>query len=268
MAFLNVNITEFLLNGDGSSRASVEKRCSLILLKMLEEGLHADITISAKGGSVKVHRCVLASVSPVFKAMFHHPMREQLTSTVELPDMSIQGLHLFLVLIYLLPDYIGATPLPEFGDSTWIEHFDELIEACCKYQVKRLEPFLTVKLSGVLSPERCWGYLRKSEAISEFCGILDYKSSARGPYAVCRDYIYANFNKVIESENFIVEMQNNPRNAQSFLRGYYIARGSSSAPHNKEMRYLRKKRSLTVDSFASSSSSSRGGRSSSPSYLS
>jgi hypothetical protein len=60
----NVNIDEFLLNGDGSSRASVEKNCSLMLLRMLEKGLHADITISAEGGSVKAHRCWSSSPPP------------------------------------------------------------------------------------------------------------------------------------------------------------------------------------------------------------
>jgi hypothetical protein len=236
----NVNIDEFLLSGDGSSRASVEKRCSLTLLRMLEEGLHADITISAEGGSVKAHRCVLASVSPVFNAMFEHQMREQLTSTVELPEMSIQGLQLFLVLIYLLPNhddtvempdliyFLGGhdgtvLAMPEFATASWRKHFDELIEACCKYQVKRLAPVLTFHLTSVLNPERCWDYLRKSEPLSSLCGILDYEASKAGPYAVCRAYIFLNFHKVIEAESFILEMQNDPVKVNFYLRAYIAA---------------------------------------------
>jgi hypothetical protein len=201
---------------------------------MLEEGLHADITINANGGSVKAHRCVLASVSPVFNAMFDHPMREQLTSTVELPEMSIQGLKLFLVLIYILPDHDGTVAMPEFATSSWHKHFDELIEACCTYQVKKLAPVLTFHLSIVLNPERCWDYLRKSEPLSELCGILDYKASKSGPYAECEAYIYSNFNKVIEAESFLLEMQNDPMKVQLYLRAYFGAPSKICMPQQEK----------------------------------
>jgi hypothetical protein len=162
-------------------------------------------------------------VSPVFKAMFDHPMWEQLTSTVEHPRMSIQGLKLFLVLIYLLPNHDDTVAMPEFATSSLHEHFDELIEACCKYQVKRLAPVLTFLLKSALNPERCWDYLRNSEPLSRLCGILDYKSSKSGPYAVCRAYIFTNFHKVIHAESFILEMQNDPVKVNIFLTAYITA---------------------------------------------
>ena len=163
--------------------------------KMLEEGVHADITIKANGGSVKAHRCVLASVSPVFYAMFQHNMREQLNSLVELPNMSIKGLKCFLVLLYLFPLYSALY----FSDSI-NEHFEEIFEACCRFQVKHLEDLITVRLPDHLNANNCWEYLRKSEDMSRFCNIKDYKTSGVGPYSICQEYIVQLFKKVVEKK--------------------------------------------------------------------
>jgi hypothetical protein len=43
----------------------------------------------------------------------HLCSRPQLTSTVELPEMSIQGFKLFLVLIYLLPNHDDTVAMPD-----------------------------------------------------------------------------------------------------------------------------------------------------------
>lgn len=64
---LNIDISKFL--PPGYSEAEIEKKRSPILMKMLLEGIHADVTLNAQGGSVKTHRNVLAVASSVFDAM-------------------------------------------------------------------------------------------------------------------------------------------------------------------------------------------------------
>ena len=100
----NIDISKFLTATEKLevARSSLEKNCSdPLLLRILEEGLQADITLQAQGGTVKAHRSVLASASPIFQAMFQHDTKEHLTSIVDLLDVSINNLLLFLLLLYI-----------------------------------------------------------------------------------------------------------------------------------------------------------------------
>lgn len=78
MNTMNFDISKFLANGLSSDilkkvRNKIEAKCSdTILLTMFEEGLHADIMLKPKGGSMQAHCNVLANVSPVFYTMFKH----------------------------------------------------------------------------------------------------------------------------------------------------------------------------------------------------
>jgi speckle-type POZ protein len=67
---------------------------------MLTEGIHADITFEAQDGTVKAHRCLLSTISPVFAAMFSNDMVEQISSVIKLPDISSEALRTFLNFVY------------------------------------------------------------------------------------------------------------------------------------------------------------------------
>ena len=67
---------------------------------MLHEDILTDITINAADGSVRAHRSILASRSPVFRSMFSHDLREKELSTVDISDMSLEACHAFLHYIY------------------------------------------------------------------------------------------------------------------------------------------------------------------------
>jgi speckle-type POZ protein len=69
--------------------------------KMLQEGVHVDVTLNAgDGGTAKAHRCILATRSPVIEAMFRSNMKERRTSVVELQDMKLEVIKLFLLAVY------------------------------------------------------------------------------------------------------------------------------------------------------------------------
>ena len=181
-----------------------------ILLKMLEEGLHADITLRAQGGSVQAHRAVLACASPVFDAMFRHEMKEQRTSTVDIMDMSIEGLQLFLLMLYIsdisnenvsTADHIVGRLRAAFD-----KHYAEVLDAVNKYQVlKRLYWILKWSLEKVLTLDNCWNVYRKNMF---FEGFSD----------TCLQYMLRNYSKVIQSDSILVAIISNPELVQSLIK--------------------------------------------------
>ena len=75
--------------------------CWKYMMKMLGEGIDADVTLkAAEGEVVKAHRSMLTLFSPVFNTMFTCEMQEHRTGVVELIDTNVEVLKLFLVLLY------------------------------------------------------------------------------------------------------------------------------------------------------------------------
>jgi len=214
----NVDIYKFLeLDQSSALKLEEEQKCNdHLLLKMLEEGIHTDITLVAQGGSVKAHRSVLASASPVFCAMFQHNMKEQLTSTVEIPDMTIDGLRLFLLVLYTINEYTAAgngnvsARMAQLFSSAIDKHFGEFWEAIHKYQVlrRKLRHVVLSALVRNLSPDNCWHLYDTSLQVDGQNGSLS---------TACLKYIVGNYEKVITSESLLVEMRRNPERVQGFL---------------------------------------------------
>jgi len=59
--------------------------------RMLDEAIHADLTIITPDGSLRAHKAVLSARSPVFHSMFHHNMKEKESSTIHMEDMSLES---------------------------------------------------------------------------------------------------------------------------------------------------------------------------------
>lgn len=151
---VNVDVSRFL--SCGMQKKAVDYKFERSFLRMLEHGLHTDITLVASGGSVKAHRCVLATVSPVFHAMFRNNLKEQVTSRVELPRMRIHVLQLLLILLYLTPSLNDDASLPEFDEAV-DEYFVEFFDAWHMFQFGgRLASVIASALPRHLTPENCW----------------------------------------------------------------------------------------------------------------
>lgn len=149
--------------------------------KMLQEGVHADVTLKAgDGGTAKAHRCILATRSPVFEAMFRSNMKERKTSVVELQDMKVEVVKLFLLVVYCGFD--------EFEDEAILdEHWKEVFGACHKYEV----PFLhncARFMQRTLVVSNCWDYLRKAitwDPQTSSCNSSDQSLPSFYPYTWC-----------------------------------------------------------------------------------
>ncbi|GJN03873.1 hypothetical protein PR202_ga21364 [Eleusine coracana subsp. coracana] len=70
------------------------------LTRMLHEDILTDITINAADGSIRAHRAILSTRSPVFRSMFSHDLKEKELSTVDISDMSLDACQAFLNYIY------------------------------------------------------------------------------------------------------------------------------------------------------------------------
>ncbi|KAG0609476.1 hypothetical protein M758_8G187200 [Ceratodon purpureus] len=218
---LNVDVTKFFGNDmeKNVSMLEVERKSNeLVLFKMLEEGLNADITLRAQGGSVKAHRCVLSAVSPVFRAMFQHDMKEQLSSIVDIPDMTIEGLKLFLLVLYTINERIilvdeetESEPLAWWFRAGIDKYFDEFIRALLKYQAfrRRLRCLLEEALRRNLTPSNCWEY---------YDIVLQFNDKDIS-LSVINEYIVENFRDVLGSTEFLSEMRRNPDRVYSILNG-------------------------------------------------
>ncbi|KAG0610765.1 hypothetical protein M758_7G089500 [Ceratodon purpureus] len=203
--FSNIDISKFL-------KPHTPLSCiikSHFLMKMLAEGTHADVTLKAQGGSVRAHRCVLASVSSFFATMFKHPEEKH----YEMQDMTIDCLQLFLVLLYLA--YDGSSDTVKKFEGAIDKHLVELLKVYRVYDVeKRLMSILTKALGARnLSPENCWQLYNAS-------GGMESKHTALA--FLCNAYIFRNFDKVLESGNIVLEMKRNPELILRFMKQYTL----------------------------------------------
>jgi hypothetical protein len=166
-------------------------------IRMLTEGIHADITFEAQDGTVKAHRCLLATISPVFAAMFSNDMVEQISSVIKLPDISSEALRTFLNFVYSGSDGSSGARLDE--------HWFEVLGACHKYCVTSdtLKAICAKSMEKTLNFKNCWLSLEK-------VSILDPARVQAGPFRICLDYIIKNFDEVVKEESFLAVAMREP----------------------------------------------------------
>ncbi|KAI3673902.1 hypothetical protein L6452_40032 [Arctium lappa] len=113
----------------GIAHKDLNATASSYLGKMLSESIHIDIMICASDGSnIGAHRAILAARSQVFNSMFSHDLKEKNMSTINIPDMSIEALQVFLRYMY-----------SNIGHEDFVSHRLELVRAADKYDVSDLK---------------------------------------------------------------------------------------------------------------------------------
>jgi len=95
---------------------------------MLDEAIHADLTIITADGSLRAHKAVLSSSSPVFRSMFHHNLKEKESSTIHVEDMSLESCTALISFLY------GTIKQQDF----W-KHRLALLGAANKYDIDGLK---------------------------------------------------------------------------------------------------------------------------------
>lgn len=109
---------------------------------MLEEGTHGDVTIYTGEDRTVGHRAILASRSPVFRAMFEHELKEKTSAVIrvdDIPTAAMRGLLLFL--------YTG-----EHDTKAMNEYGLFMLAAAHKYDVPELKRVCEAAVSANVSP--------------------------------------------------------------------------------------------------------------------
>ncbi|GAV71968.1 BTB domain-containing protein [Cephalotus follicularis] len=85
---------------DGTMQSISTQSTLRCLSRMLDEGVHADVTINTADGTLRSHKSILSASSPVFQSMFHHNLKEKESSTIHIDDMSLEACMALLRYLY------------------------------------------------------------------------------------------------------------------------------------------------------------------------
>ncbi|KAK6132302.1 hypothetical protein DH2020_033926 [Rehmannia glutinosa] len=113
---------------DGTMQSLATQTTLKCLSRMLDEGIHADVTINTSDGTLKAHKAILSSSSPVFQSMFQHNLKEKESSTINIEDMTTESCMALLSYLY------GAINQKDF----W-RHRLALLGAANKYDIVDLK---------------------------------------------------------------------------------------------------------------------------------
>ncbi|CAL5386966.1 unnamed protein product [Camellia sinensis] len=113
---------------DGRMQSLSTQSSLQCLSRMLNEAIHADVTINTAEGTLRAHKAILAASSPVFQSMFLHNLKEKKSSTIDIDDMTQESCMALLSYLY------GTIKQEDF----W-KHRLALLGAANKYDVENLK---------------------------------------------------------------------------------------------------------------------------------
>ena len=154
---------------------------------LLEEGLLSDVTLVNVKSKKKfeAHKVILSIRSPVFRRMFQHEMRENVTNCVEIEDTEDQVLHEMLTFIYTgkAPSIVSMTGSPELIQG--------LFSVAEKYELCRLKEMCADVMCKHLS---------SSNAVSTL--LLADKYSSHALREACIKFIVGHASQVMATQEW------------------------------------------------------------------
>ncbi|TKY56136.1 BTB/POZ domain-containing protein [Spatholobus suberectus] len=113
---------------DGKLQTVAAQSTLRCLSRMLEEAIHADLTIITADGTLRAHKAVLSASSTVFHDLYLHNGDEKETSTIHMEDMSQESCMSLLSYLY------GTIKQEDFWN-----HRLALLGAANKYEIGDLK---------------------------------------------------------------------------------------------------------------------------------
>ncbi|KAL7291184.1 hypothetical protein TKK_0015099 [Trichogramma kaykai] len=166
----------FSLNEDSTNKLNFD-------WLFLNENLSDVKLLTMCGKEIPAHKVVLASASPVFKAMFCHDMLETKSQTVDMADISHDA-----ALAMMRYIYTGILDIPELSLAA------EILKAADKYLIEDFERIWQQKLISSISTENVMKLLK----IADTCDSKYLKEEAV-------EFIAMNVNK-LATHNAIINM--------------------------------------------------------------
>ncbi|KAL2538553.1 BTB/POZ domain-containing protein [Forsythia ovata] len=97
---LNGEESSSIWPSDGMMQYLATQSSLRCLSRMLDESIHADVTINTADGTLRAHKAILSASSPVFHSMFLHDLKEKESSTIDIEDMSTESCKALLSYLY------------------------------------------------------------------------------------------------------------------------------------------------------------------------
>lgn len=201
---------------------------------LLDSHDSSDVTLIVNGREFKAHKIILATRSPVFKAMFSVDMKENNTNRVEVADMEPGILEEMLRFIYTGRSSLELESLDETivfheqneEDTTRNQEIfvTQLFIASDKYQLARLRCI-------------CYNSLSEMITVDSVCRILSFADlySLTELKAMAVDFIMSRADKVMKTEGWKQLIEENPKSTIEILTGHLASlRMTSLEPAKKE----------------------------------
>jgi hypothetical protein len=112
---------------------------------LLRSGMHSDFTIVVGDQQFRVHRCILAARSQVFKAMFAHGMKEAKEGQVVIEGVGAQAMQRMLAFLYS-----GTLEMLEDRDEA-LTACEDLMRVADRFRVDSLIDLCTFHLTTLLT---------------------------------------------------------------------------------------------------------------------
>ncbi|KAK4478002.1 hypothetical protein RD792_017267 [Penstemon davidsonii] len=112
--------------------------------QLLESGEGSDVSFEVEGETVYAHKLILSTWSPVFKAQFFGPLKEENTRLIKIDEMQAPGFKALLHFIYcdVIPD-LGSKCV----DTIMTQH---LLAAADRYGIKTLRSLCELRLCEII----------------------------------------------------------------------------------------------------------------------
>ncbi|KAK7373187.1 hypothetical protein VNO80_06585 [Phaseolus coccineus] len=124
----NGGVTRSIWPSDGKLQTVAAQSSLRCLSRMLDEAIHADLTIITADGTLKAHKAVLSASSTVFHGLYLHNGDEEDTSTIHMEDMFQESCKSLLSYLY------GTIKQEDFWN-----HRLPLLSAANKYEIGDLK---------------------------------------------------------------------------------------------------------------------------------
>ncbi len=172
------------------------------LASILHSGENSDFSFVVEGESMPAHRLIVASRSPVFKALLDSNMREGIEETVHIHDVRAPAFRLLLHFVYtdcLPPDFSG-----ENLEVTMAQH---LLAAADRFELPRLRAICEKHLCETVDVENAATTL----ALAEENHASELKRH-------CLDFVASNLSQVMSTSGFEYMIQRCPELQRSILQ--------------------------------------------------
>lgn len=180
-----------------SSMSQNSPQLSTVFGQMFDEQIHTDCTLQCQDDAgetqeILCHKCVLASHSPVFKAMFNHEFKESLDGEIHIHDYSYATMKAFVRFLY-------TYAIPDSNDTTI-----EMLRVSEKYGVEALTVTCMKKLAQNLTTKTACTLLTTATQYSHL-------PQAPALTKMARQFIAKNLSDVMATEGWSQLVKDQPK---------------------------------------------------------